>query len=183
MFLDILEKSKSEKKLVGLNCYGVDEGFYCGYVLQYSEGFVIIQHFTKFGIYDGILTLSLDDIKFIEFDTVYLKGIELLMNNPSLVLKQTYQLKDKNDESFTHLFESFIGNKDYLIKFELADEDVYFGLVEWCEEDYFSIINIDMDGSVIGKATFKFEDLKMYWVDDLECRKRKVFYDAQKAGR
>ena len=177
MFLDILEKSKSEKKLVELNCYGVVEGFYCGYVLEYSEEFVIFQHFTKFGFYDGILTLSLADIKFIESDTAYLKGIDLMMNNQNLVLNQTYKLRGKNNESFTHLFESFIGNKDYLIKFELADEDLYFGLVEWCDEDYFSIINIDIDGSVIGKATFRFEDLKMYSVDDLECRKRKILYD------
>ena len=180
MFLDILEKSKSEKKLVELKCYGVDEGFYCGYVLEYSEGFVIIQSFTKFGIYDGIIMLSLEDIKFIETDTAYLRAIELLMINQNLILNQTYKLKGKNSETFTHLFESFIGNKDYLVKFELFDEDLYFGLIEWCDEDYFSIINIDIDGTVIGKATFKFEDLKMYAVDDLECRKRKILYDSQK---
>lgn len=179
MFLDVLEKSKSEKKLVELNCYGVAEGFYCGYVLAYSEEFVIVQHFTKFGIFDGILTLSLADIKFIESDTAYLKGIELLMNNQSLFLNQTFKLKGKNEDSFTHLFESFIGNKDYLIKFELSDEDIYFGFIAWCDEDYFSVINIDSDGSVMGKATFKFEDLKMYAVDDLECRKRKMLYDTQ----
>lgn len=183
MFLDILEKSKSERKLVGLNCYGVDEGFYCGYVLEYSEDFLIIQHFTKFGIYDGIITLSLSDVKFIESDTTYLKGIELLMNNQNLVLNQTYKLRGKNADAFTHLFESFIGNKDYLVKFELSDDDIYFGLIEWCDEDYFSIINIDIDGTVIGKATFRFEDLKTYWVDDLECRKRKMLYEAQKAAR
>ncbi len=181
MFLDILEKSKSEKKLVELNCYGVAEGFYCGYVLAYNEEFVIVQHFTKFGIFDGILTLSLADIKFIESDTAYLKGIELLMNNQSLFLNQTFKLKGKNEDSFTHLFESFIGNKDYLIKFELSDEDIYFGFIAWCDEDYFSVINIDSDGSVMGNATFKFEDLKMYAVDDLECRKRKMLYDTQKS--
>ncbi len=183
MFLDVLEKSKSEKKLVELNCYGIGEGFYCGYVLEYSEEFAIIQQFTKFGTSDGILTLSLADIKFIETDTTYLSGITLLINQQNLVLNQTYYLKGKNVESFTHLFETFIGIKEYLIKFELSDEDVYFGLVEWCDEDYFSIINIDIDGSAIGKATFKFEDLKMYWVDDLECRKRKILYDNRKVSR
>lgn len=182
MILDILEKSKKENKIIGLNFYGTDEGFNCGYVLEYTDEFVILQHFSKFGTADGIVTLSLSDIKFVETDTAYLNGIELLIKRQKEILTQTFHLKSKNEfkNNFTSLFESFIGNKDFIIKFELDDDEVYFGFIEWCDEDYFSIINIDLDGAVIGKATFRFEDLKVYTVDDLECRKRKVLFEASK---
>lgn len=185
MVLDIIEKSKNSKTLVGFNFYGSDTGFYCGYVLEFNENFVIIQHFTKFGLYDGLLVHKLSDIKYYETETQYLKGIELAIKNHKLIAGQTYNLKKGNDfiESFNNLFESFIGNKEYLIKFEMNDDEIYFGFIEWCDESYFSIINIDNDGLIIGKATFKFEDLKLYWVDDMECRKRKLLYSSKNASR
>lgn len=184
MVLDIIEKSKNQKTLVGFNFYSSDNGFYCGFVLNYNEDFVIIQHFTKFGLYDGLLVHKLTDIKYFETETVYLNGIQLLIGKQNKILEQTFQLKNSNEfvEGFSNLFEHFIGNKDYLIKFELTDDEIYFGFVEWCDDNYFSIINIDNDGILIGKATFKFEDLNLYWIDDLECRKRKIFYDAKNAS-
>ena len=75
MVLDIIEKSKNQKTPVGFNFYSSDNGFYCGFVLNYNEDFVIIQHFTKFGLYDGLLVHKLTDIKYFETETVYLNGI------------------------------------------------------------------------------------------------------------
>jgi hypothetical protein len=179
MIFDILENSKKTKSIIGLNTYGADNGFYCGFVLEYNEDFLIFQHFTKYGVYDGLLTLKLSDIKYIESNTIYLEGIKLLINNEKNVLEQTFHLNKKNDfnEDFTNLFESFIGNKDYIIKIELNDDDIFSGFIEWCDENYFTIINIDNDGLIIGKATFKFEDLKLYWVDDLDTRRKKMLYN------
>jgi hypothetical protein len=182
MIEGILQKSKETKSLVGFNFYGSDGGFYCGYVLDYNSEFVIIQHFSKFGIYDGILVHKLSDIKYFETETDYLKGINTLIQHKDIMMKQAYSYnKHKNVlDNFTNLFESFIGNKEQIIKFELNDDDIYFGFIEWCDEDSFSIINLENDGSIVGKAIFKFEDLKAYWIDDLECRKRQVLYHAAK---
>lgn len=178
MILDLLEKSKETKSLIGFNYHGSDSGFYCGYVLEYNDEFIIIQHFSKFGVNDGILIHKISDIKYFESDTDYLNGIKLLANNQAVVQKQTYRLNQASNklDSFVSLFESFIGSKDYLIKFELEYDEIYFGFIEWCDEENFSIINIDQDGKNTGKAIFKFEDLKVYWIDDLECRKRFLLY-------
>jgi hypothetical protein len=184
MILDILQKSKETKTLIGFNFYGSDNGFYCGFVLDYSEVFVIIQHYSKFGINDGILVHKLTDIKYFETETDYLNGIQLLIDKPNEILGQTFKLGSDKEylDSFTSLFENFIGNKDYFIKFEMTDDEIYFGLIEWCDEDSFSIKNIDSAGIITGKAIFKFEDLKLYWIDDLECRKRKILYDKKNAS-
>jgi hypothetical protein len=184
MILDIIQKSKETKNLIGFNYYGSDSGFYCGYVLEYNEDFAIIQHFSKFGVSDGILVHKISDIKYFETETVYLKGIQLFIKSQNEIQKQTYSLRKNKDilESFSTLFESFIGNKEYLIKFELTDDEIYFGFIEWCDENCFSIINIDNDGLIIGKAIFKFVDLKLYWIDDLECRKRKILYTSKNAS-
>lgn len=100
-------------------------------------------------------------------------------------MQQSFSIKNKKGllENFLILFESFIGNKQQLIKFELNDEDIYFGFIEWCDEDSFLIINIDIDGLVIGRAIFKFEDVKLYWIDDLECRKRMILYNKKYPDR
>jgi hypothetical protein len=178
MILDLLEKSKETKGFIGLNFYGSDNGFYCGYVLEYNDEFIMLQHFSKFGFNDGILVHKIADVKYLESDTDYINGIKALTMNQNSILRQTYTLVEAEAkvEHFNNLFESFIGNKEYLIKFEVLDNDIYFGFIEWCDENSFSMINIDSDGSVLGKAIFKFEDLKVYWVDDLESRKRIFFY-------
>ncbi len=185
MILDIILKSKETKILIGFNFYGSDNGFYCGYVLEFNDEFVIIQHFSKFGISDGILVHKLSDIQYFETETKYLNGIKQLIDSKDDVQKQSFLLKRNKEtlDSFTNLFESFIGDKRYLIKFELNDDEIYFGFIEWCDENSFSIINIDNDGEIIGKAIFKFEDLKLYWVDDLECRKRQILHKAKNASR
>jgi len=185
MIENALHESKQKKSLIGVNYYGSNSGFYCGYVVEYNSEFIILQHYSKFGLQDGLLVHKLTDIKYLEKDTEYLNGIKLLIKNQELTMKQTFSLNMKKEQldNFFTLFESFIGNKDYLIKFELNDEDIFFGLVEWCNEETFSIINIDLDGLIIGKAVFKFEDLKTYWIDDLECRKRKLLYQKKYASR
>ena len=73
MILDIILKSKETKTLIGFNFYGSDNGFYCGYVLEFNDEFVIIQHFSKFGINDGILVHKLSDIKYFETETDYVQ--------------------------------------------------------------------------------------------------------------
>ncbi|MBC7426401.1 MAG: hypothetical protein H7321_07685 [Bacteroidia bacterium] len=178
MIFDLLQKSKETKNLIGFNFYGSENGFYCGYILDYNETFVIIQHYSKFGVNDGILVHKISDIQYFEKETGYLKGIQYFINNQNEINSQTF-LMNKNSEhleSFSNLFESFIGNKDYLIKFELTSDEIYFGFIEWCDEDNFSVITIDVEGLIDGKAIFKLEDLKLYWIDDQECRKRKILH-------
>src|SRR4051794_28055629 len=127
MIESILQESKKNRSLIGLNYYG-SSGFYCGYVLDFNNEFVIIQHFSKFGMQDGLLVHKLADIKYFEKDTEYLKGIKLLIQMGNSVQKQTYSLPSNKEitEGFLNLFESFIGNKEHLIKFELNDEELYF---------------------------------------------------------
>ena len=182
MIFNILQKSKESKSLIGFNFYGSDSGFYCGYVIDYNEDFLIIQHFTKFGVNDGVLVNELADVKYFETETDYLKGIQLLINVAIDTIKPTFELKNTKlyMENFTNLFESFIGNKDYFLKFEMNDDEIYFGFLEWCDEDTFLIKYMDSDGTLNGKAIFKFEDLKLYWIDDLECRRRKIIYKNKK---
>lgn len=183
MILDIFKKSKDTKEIIGFNFYGTDKGFYCGYVLKYTDDFVIIQHFTKFGERDGILVHKVSDIQYLDIETDYLKGLKYLIDHRSNFLPQTFSPKSVSEplDEFNSLFQFLIGNKDYLVKFQLTDDDIYFGFVEWCDDNNFSIINIDVDGIKQGKAVFKFEDLKLYWLDDLECRKRKMLYEQKTA--
>ena len=184
MIENILQESMQNKSLVGLNYYGSDNAFYCGYVLEYNEEFLILQHYSKFGVADGLLIHKLGDIKYVEKETEYLKGMKLLIENKDSAMQQKYKLKKGRNhvENFTMLLESMIGNRDHLIKFELNDGDLYFGFIEWCDEDSFSIVNVDIDG-LTGKAVFKLEDVKCYWIYDLECRKRAFIHKTRNSKK
>lgn len=123
-----------------------------------------------------MLVKKISDIKYFETETDYINGINYLIENPKKLFTQTFKFTEDEDSDFTSLFEDLIGNKSYMLKFEMNDEEIYFGFLEWCDEESFAVITIDVDGLVLGKAIFKFEDLKLYWIDDLECRKRTLFY-------
>lgn len=178
MYLNLLQQSKDARSLIGFNYYSSDSEFYCGYVLDFNEDFVIIQHFSKYGISDGVLMHKLSDVRYFESETVYLDGMKELIKNNSEIMVQTYEYTSDGlpIENYTQLLEKFIGDKNHLIKIELLNENVYFGFIEWCEDESFAIMNIDSDGIIIGKAIFRMEDLRLYWIDDLECRRRKILY-------
>lgn len=184
MIENLLQESKETQCFLGFNMYGADAAFYCGYVLDFNDDFVIIKHISKYGLKDGFLIHKLSDIKYIESETDYLKGLKLLTQNQSS-LRESFRIEDGTAvlDQFITLFESMIGNKDYLIKIEFNNDDLYYGFLEWCDDDYFSIINIDNDGSVIGKAIFKFEDMRLYWIDDQECRRRQLLYRSKNTVR
>lgn len=42
MLLDLIESSKKTKTLLGFHYYGSEDGFYCGYVVDYTDA--VIDH-------------------------------------------------------------------------------------------------------------------------------------------
>jgi hypothetical protein len=176
----LLQRSMAHKTLVGFHEYN-SESYYCGYVINHTEDFVMIQHYSKFGVKDGILVRHLTDFKIFESESEYLKGLQTLIDHQEMIVKQKVnpsKIEDFN-QHFTNLFEQYVGNKEVMIKFETNDGEIYFGYLEWCDEESFSILEIDSDGLLTGRSLFRIEDLKMYFIDDLNCRKRNILYKAR----
>ena len=67
----ILQESKDDKKIVGIRIYRDDEKFWCGYINDFNENLVLIQHFTEFGQTDGFVLEKIENIESIDSDDNY----------------------------------------------------------------------------------------------------------------
>jgi len=81
IFYKILENSKANKELIGLWKYNDDEGFWCGYVINFNENFIKIQHYTKFGKKDGIIIAQMSDIESVDFQDDYAQAMQYVIDN------------------------------------------------------------------------------------------------------
>jgi hypothetical protein len=174
MIQDILYNSKNNKSLIGFNLSNGDSTYYAGYVLDYTDEVLVLQNYTRFGIIDGVSVHILDDLKNFEVDTVYLNCLKYLIDNQLKMLSQMYEYTEPTiaKSELIQILEQYIANREVMLKFEMKDAHVYYGYLEWVDDLYFSINSIDVDGLLIGRNIFKHEELKLFWVDDLECRRR-----------
>ena len=58
MFQTIFEKAQEDRKIVSLSIYG-ESSTWIGFVISYTTEQVSIEHISKFGRYDGIITLKI----------------------------------------------------------------------------------------------------------------------------
>ena len=77
ILFEILKKSKENKEIIGIWKYNDDDGFWAGYVNDYNEELVTIQHFTKYGKSDGIIIERIENIKSVLNAVKYLKNCEI----------------------------------------------------------------------------------------------------------
>ena len=88
IFNKILERSKLNKELLGLWKYNDDDGFWCGYVIDYNETLVKIQHYTKFGKPDGIIIAQIANIQSVDFDDEYAKAMQIVIDYSKEIEKE-----------------------------------------------------------------------------------------------
>ena len=62
---------------------------------------MIIKHYTKHGLKDGILIHKTIDIKYYETDTEYLNGIKLIIKNQDSLLNQTFKINNSKKNTIT----------------------------------------------------------------------------------
>ena len=80
MFQDVLGKAQEEKFMVSIATYG-EEAAWVGYVLSYTLELVTLEHVSKYGRYDGIRSLKIDNI-----EIVYKNESFIIFNKPNGLL-------------------------------------------------------------------------------------------------
>ena len=176
---EILSDSKDRQQLIGLHDsnIGIDD-FCVGYVIDFDDTFVVVQHITKYGVKDGIHIKQLSALERIETEGEYLKSCQILFKSPDLLPKQTIKNAafSFSDSWQYHFFNenSSIGE---LIAFELSGEDFFnFGFLIDFDEDHFIINLIGQSGEGQGTNIYHLNDIASFGLDTLECRKRKYLY-------
>ena len=177
--IDILEKSKQEKKFIGIWLYNDDDGFWSGIVKDYTDDFVILQHYTKYAKPDGLLIEKINNIESIDFDDDYSKAMEYLIEYAEVLdIETEIEVKIEHPETWQKdILDDQIGKKDRIVRVQINTDNYYNGFVEWCDDDTLIMALIGKEGQDQGKSVYKIEDINSIRVNDLENRKRLLLYN------
>ena len=174
----ILSDSQETKSLIGVRKYDDDNDFYVGYVVDYSDKIIVLQHITKYGLEDGLLIEQMENIESFETDSDYLLTYQLLFPNASKIEKQTVKSIEVNDEEnwqYEILKSKFDHGK--MVTIEINNSDIVnHGYVLNFDETHVQINAISDVGVEDGTQIFKLTDITAFSVDRLESRKREALF-------
>lgn len=177
---EILSISKRTRSLIGLYDRHVTIDDFCvGYVIDFNDTFVVLQHVKKYGQKDGIHVKQITTLDKIETESDYLKACQLFLEDPELLPKQSSEkVKFSVSDDWQYHFlndNSCIGE---LIAFDLRGEDFFnFGFVIDFDQDTFIIHLVGQSGESQGTSVYHLIDVASFGLDTLECRKRRHLHN------
>lgn len=175
---EIFELSKNTEKLLAITLYN-DSGFWCGYVLDYNEDLVLIQHYTKYGKSDGVIVEYVHNIESIEYDDDYCKSLEYLIHNHfELDYEEEVQIKLGIEESWqAEVLKPNVKRKDRLLRLQLSNDTFLSGLLQKIDDETLELHLIGKEGQDDGKILLKINDINSIRINDLEGRKRLLLFN------
>ncbi len=183
ILFEILNDSKSKKKLIGIWQYGDEDGFLMGYVIDFNEEFVLFQHYTKFGKKDGIMTLLVDGIESIDFDDEYSKAMSFLTENSEQIYNQPeidLKINDSKDW-ITETINKLSGNRQQIISLEI-NRTYYSGYIIKSSKSDFLLKCVGKMGEDEGKVVYRIQDVSELKINDLDDRRKNLLFKWRKAS-
>ncbi len=183
LLFDILEKSKENKEIIGIWKYNDDDGFWAGYVKDYNEELVTIQHFTKYGKSDGIIIERIENIKSVDFDDDYAKAMQCLIDYSTELDKDVLFEVDLNDNEDWQMgiLNQLVGSQ-HVIRLEINGSDYFAGFITQISELDFVLHCIGKMGEDEGTVIYRLEDVTSVRVNDIENRKREMLFKWRKSS-
>jgi len=181
MLSEILEQSKKNKQIMCFYHYN-DDDFWCGYVTDYNQDLVYIQHLTKYGFLDGIVVERIDGLKNIEFGDDYSKAMQYLSDNTDKIISEPeYKFEIPTTENWQHdVLKQFLG-VNRLIRLEMNKSDYIHGFVEKLSETEFILNQVGKMGEDEFRSVFKIEDVTAFRLNEMDARKRLLLYNWRKS--
>jgi len=171
----LFEISKTQQKLLKIFAHG-EEGFWLGYVLNYTSEIVEIQHFTAFGKPDGIVVEKISNIERIEFSDDYARSFNFLLKNHQDLEKQTIDSLSKTGigDWNVDILSQLIGKQKLVsIKINGANE---MGFPKEVTDEFLVFHSIGKLGEDYGLVCYRIEDVDSIQVDALSNRKAELLY-------
>jgi hypothetical protein len=171
---EIFESSKKEKSLLGIWTYDDGDGFWSGYVIDYNEDFVQLQHYTQYGKPDGSIIEKIDNIESIDYNDDYANSLQYIIDNTIELDKEDeiiQSLPSKENWQFKYLSEHL--NKDNrVVRITLKEDVTYCGFVTKIDQETVVMNLIGKLGEDQGYSMFKLVDISCVRINDIENRKR-----------
>jgi hypothetical protein len=176
---NILEHSKANKQLIGFRKYHDGGDIYVGYVIDYNDVFIQLQHITKYGDEDGILLLKIDDMESFEAEEDYYKFHQYLISNGNKIKPQevrSFPIPETEDwqyEALIHLSEF----KTIITISLRTDDSIINGYILDFDEVYLNFQTVGNLGEDTGFAIYRLADIASVGIGRMEARKRETFYE------
>jgi hypothetical protein len=179
----LLEKSKNTKELLSFTKYG-DETFWFGYVIEYSEEYVAIQHFTKYGKNDGIIIHLLSGFQRIDYDDDYSKAMIPVIDYSDEIHKSNkIALNFGESENFhLNILRQFLDEKNIIISIQINNDEYSTGYIKEISEVDFTMNCVGKMGEDFGLSILKIDDITNIQIDDIDNRKRNLLYKWRKTS-
>ncbi|WP_343636113.1 hypothetical protein [Fluviicola sp.] len=181
ILIRLLERSKLTKELLEFWQYGNTENFWCGYVIDYNETLVSIQHYSKYGMKDGILIWPIDKIQNIDFQNDYIFCLQHIIEqvNDQSGYPIHFNLPNHDEWQFDMLVQ-LEGDQAFLTSTELNGGSLFTGFIEDVTEEDFVIACIGYTGNSEGKSLYKVNEITGFHLDDMDNQKRFKLYHWKK---
>ncbi|HAI36785.1 MAG TPA: hypothetical protein DCM40_00900 [Maribacter sp.] len=183
ILFEILKKSKENKEIIGIWKYNDDDGFWAGYVKDYNEELVTIQHFTKYGKSDGIIVERIENIKSVDFDDDYAKAMQCLIDYSSELDKDNpFEIELNDNEEWQIGILKQLEGTDRIARLEINGSDYFSGFIKRLSESDLIIHCVGKMGEDEGTVFYRIEDVTAVRVNDIENRKRVMLFNWRKAS-
>jgi len=182
---EILEKSRLTKELIGIWKYDDSEKFWCGYVVEYNESLIKLQHFTKYGKHDGVIIIPIHEIQSIDFNDDYARAMQVIIDYSTELEKQNkldFNISENENWRYETL-KQLESSSEIMANIEFnQNNDSFAGFIIKVDEDNFVLHCIGEIGEDEGMVIYKIEDINTIKINDMLCRKRTMLHKWRKAS-
>jgi len=183
LFYEILNKSKTDKEIIGIWQYGDENGFLSGYVIDFNKDLVLFQHYTKYGKTDGIITLQVAGIQSIDIKDDYAKAMECLIEYSSILDKvpNFKPLLNSTEEWQSELINQLAKNSEVLVSLEI-NGGYFSGYIQKATDTDFIMNCVGKMGEDEGEVVYRVEDVTEFKLHDWDDRKKDLLFKWRKAS-
>lgn len=181
--LDLLEKSKNHREIISIHTYSEELAFFCGYVIDCNEDYVVLQQFTRYGSNDGVAFIPLNDIQRLDYNNDYCNAMQCIIDYGEEIFKPgkiSIKIGD-SDNPFVDQLKNFQGDTETILTLYLDEDKKFKGYILEVEDEDFAIQCVDEMGEDLGVVLMKIHEVANISIDDLDNRRRNLLYKWRKA--
>ena len=173
-----MANSKKTKTIVSARKYNDEDTLYVGYIVDFNDSIFIMQQVSTYGLPDGLLIESIDNIESFEMSE-YEKSYQYLFENADKIKPQTISsLKLPKGDNWKYDLLKVLFAQKKVITIQLTSENaIVTGFIVDLDEKYLHFHMISNIGEDQGKIIYNLTDISTFTIDELESRKRNTFYE------
>ena len=178
---NILQESKDNKRIIGIRVYRDDEKFWCGYISDFNETLIQIQHFSESGQPDGIIIEKIENIESIDSEDKYSTAFQYLIENYEKINQiEPIQIELPNSENWQYEFLKKTEKTDNILTMEFEGDFTIYGKINNLDSENAKIEAIGNIGDVDGYSTYRLKDIKAIRINNVESIKRMILLEWRK---